>query len=143
MASITIRYRHPLPTGTTYDQLFPTGRALLDGWGRRALADVQRRLWAVSRFKRPTGKSNRAWKVETDYAAFGLLLTNAAENRYGTRYARFVHLAGRPKTEKLVYEVQAYMDTVIGPELIKALGRDYKRGLKTRPRPVTTRTFKG
>lgn len=143
MAKITIRYRHPLPTGQRYEDLFPTGKQLLDGWGRRALADVQGRLWAISRFRNPTGKSTRAWKVETDFQNFGLGLTNTATNRYGTQYAQYVHLSGRPKSDKLVYEVQAYMNSTIGPELLKALGRDFKRGLQKRPRPMTSKTFKG
>lgn len=141
MARITVRFSSFPLSGTMHD-LFPHGAAIVDGWGRRAVADVQGKIWATSRFRRSTGKSTRAWKAEIDKAGLGLALTNAAENRYGTKYARYVHLAGRPKSDKLTFEVVAHVENVIGPQMLQALGRDFKAGLKKR-RVVATQTFGG
>lgn len=142
MARVTVRIgRIPL-TGTN-EELFPNGAKLLDGWGRRALSDVQTKLWADARFRKATGRSRKAWRVKADFKTLGLALENDATNKGGTLYAQFVHLAGTPKSSRLVLEVQAHMDTVIGPGLLGALGRDFIAGTKTRKRILTTKTFGG
>jgi hypothetical protein len=131
MARVTVRIgRIPL-TGSN-EEMFPHGKQLIDGWSRRALSDVQKKLWADSRFKKATGRSRKAWRVVTDFKTLGMRLENDATNKGGDLYAQFVHLAGTPKSNRLVLEVQAHMDTVIGPGLLGALGRDFRAGLKTR-----------
>lgn len=135
MARVTVRFSYAPVTGTLAE-MFPTGVQLTDGFGRKAVADVQKGPWADVNFWRVTGKSRRAWRHEVDRANLGLALTNDATNKQGKRYARFVHYRGAPKTATVVKLVQAHMDRVIAPELLHALGRDFKRGLAVRRKVV-------
>lgn len=142
MARVTVR-TSTVPLSGSLDDLFPNGQLLIEGWGRRAVAEVQTGLWADRNFRRVTGKSRLAWRFVKHPKGLGLDLVNDATNRYGTPYARYVHYAGTPKSATVVGKVQVMLERDIQPELIKALGRDFKAGLKKRKKTVKTTTFGG
>lgn len=131
MARVTVRQSWPPLSGTLAD-LFPHGALIVDGWGRRAVADIQRGPWADARFKRPSGRSRKAWTYTVDKQNLGLSVESTATNRYGTNYPPYVHYAGTPRSAKVYSVVQALMDQTIAPEIVAALGRDFKAGLKRR-----------
>jgi hypothetical protein len=96
-------------------------------------------------FRHPTGRSRKAWAHEvlaptSGPAVFQIQLSNTATNRYGTRYAPYVHYAGKPKADKVVSRVDAHLQTVIGPQVKEALIRDFKRALKSGPKTTRTQT---
>lgn len=112
---------------------------ILAAAGERGVGHIQRVIWALPRFKRPTGLSTRSWVFKrADWGGFpAVLIENTAERRGGVRYARYVHLAGRPKSDLLIREVQSYtlgpLATEIARETAAAM---VKRGLATTTRAV-------
>lgn len=80
-----------------------------DAFGQIAVKEIQANIWAMSRFKRTTGKSTRAWAYKVEKDASGLIVYNTAVNRRGYNYPKVVHLAGRPKSDRLMLEVEKYM----------------------------------
>lgn len=127
------------PRATLADQR-PAVDQILASEGQRALSAIKGSLWANSRFKRPTGRSNAAWKVErADWnGEAALIFACPAENRYGTQYAKFVHLAGRPKSERLIYEVERYLFGEHAERLAKRIGE-----LRVQRGATTTTTIGG
>lgn len=143
MARVTVTTSTPsILDGPLDARLFPSAPLLLDGWGRRAVLDTQRGPWADSMFRRPTGRSRKGWMHEVDAAKLSIRLVNTATNRYGTRYAPYVHYAGTPRANKVIYLVDRHLQTVIGPEVAAALIRDFKRAMKTGPK-TTRKTTSG
>ena len=146
MARVTVTISTPSILARPADAgSFPLAAKLLDGWGRRAVADTQQGPWADSMFRKPTGRSRKAWAHEvvaptSGPANFQLRLINTATNRYGTPYAQYVHYAGQPKTDKVVFRVDRHLQTVIGPEITGALIRDFKRALKSGPKTTRKQT---
>ena len=92
---------------------------IADAFGSIAVKQIQGTIWAMSRFKRTTGKSTRAWIYKVEPGAKALIIYNLAVNRYGTNYPKFVHLAGKPKTDRLMLEVERYAQE----DLAKRMGR--------------------
>ena len=95
---------------------------LVDQIGRDGVQELQTRIWAVSRFKRPTGRSTKAWTYRLK-AAGGkqeLRWLNDARNKRGVNYPKYVHLSGRPKSDVLMNEVR---DWAAGP-MAERLGED-------------------
>lgn len=135
MARITIRLSQPDLRGPV-ETLFPNGALIVDGYGRKAVQTIQTGLWADARFVRATGKSRKAWAYEVDRRGLGLTVYNTANNRYGTLYAQYVHYAGTPRSALVVDGIPAALKP-IGDEMLKALARDFKRGLAARKRVVT------
>lgn len=111
---------------------------ILDAAGQRGVAHIQREIWPISRFKHPTGLSTRSWvSRRADWnGQAAILIENTAERRGGVRYAKYVHLAGRPKSDLLIREVQAY---TLGP-LAEEIAREIAQALIKRGPAVTTRT---
>src|SRR5690349_12584547 len=112
MAGVTIKR-------TTKRQLWPsTGDIeldvlhVLDAFGQIGVKELQGRIWATSRFKKPTGRSTRAWRHELrrDSKSYSLAFINDAANKRGTNYPRYVHLSGRPRSDLLMYEVESWAD---------------------------------
>ena len=92
---------------------------IADAFGSIAVKQIQGTIWAMSRFKKTTGKSTRAWVYKVEPGAKALIIYNLAVNRYGTNYPKFVHLAGKPKTDRLMLEVERYAQE----DLAKRMGR--------------------
>lgn len=111
-----IAVRKPIPTTAALrKEIVP----LLDAYGKIGVEHVKTKEWARSRFKKPTGRSTNAWKFLVNKDRLYLTIYNDASNRYGTRYVPYVHLAGRPKANKLFAEVETYT----GGELAASIGR--------------------
>ena len=106
--------------------------------GARGVEHIQRVIWPVARFKRPTGLSTRSWSFKrADWNGQpAIMIENTAERRGGVRYARYVHLAGRPKSDLLIREVQAYTLGPLAQEIAKATAQ----ALVERAPAVTSRT---
>lgn len=106
-------------------------------YGAWATAEIKRRIWAYGRFvyknvrpKPMRSKSSEAWayRVEkwgTSEAA--LIVSDPATNRYGTNYPKYVHLSGRPKSDKLMNEVHDFMEQVVAPKVGEAMAMAYER----------------
>lgn len=106
--------------------------------GQRGVEHIQRVIWPMSRFKRPTGLSTRSWSFKrADWnGQAAVMIENTAERRGGVKYARFVHLSGRPKSDLLIREVQSYTLGPLAQEIAKATAQ----ALIERAPAVTTRT---
>jgi hypothetical protein len=142
MARVTIRQSRP-ELASTFVAACPTAPKIIDGYGRKAVVELRGRIWSVSRFvyrgirPRPlVSKSGQAWRHEVDPKGLGLILSNAATNTRGVPYARYVHLAGRPRSDLLTFEVGAYIDQTLSPEILAALGREIRRHHAARRRAV-------
>ena len=98
-----------------------------------AVKHVKTVEWRISRFKKPTGKSTNSWAGFVDKARLFLTINNTAENRYGTRYAPYVHLAGRPRNEKLVVEVADYLNSEVYPPMLRAVNYAFLKRRETAP----------
>lgn len=109
-----------------------------DAFGQIAVLEIRRDIWPISRFKRPTGKSTRAWAYLVSKGV-GLVVYNPAVSKRGYNYPKVVHLAGRPKSERLMNEVVTYVQADLGKRLGRALAYaviDEER----KAAPKTTRT---
>lgn len=113
-----------------------------DAFGQIAIKEIQANIWAMSRFKRTTGKSTKAWAYKVEKDAAGLIVYNTAVNRYGFNYPKVVHLSGRPKSDRLMLEVERYMREDHAKRLGRALAY---AGIKARKegRLVTTKEVIG
>lgn len=90
-------------------------------FGAVAVQEIQRDIWAQSRFKRSTGKSTRAWTHELVEDATWLVIKNPATNKYGTNYPKYVHIARTPKHNRLMLEVQRYAADSLARRVARAL----------------------
>ncbi len=111
--------------------LIPHRTDILDAYGKIAAIEVKRDVWNYSMFvykgikPRPTySTSERAWIGTGNGADLTITLTNGATNKRGVVYVPFVHLSGRPKSEKLVAKVKAYLALNIAPRAARALVAD-------------------
>lgn len=96
-----------------------------------AVVEVKKTIWNYSRFvyrnirPRPSSsKSEAAWLGWAERIRSGetvIVLQNPAKDRRGTNYPKFVHLAGRSKSDRLMEEVRDYMDEEIAPRLAAAV----------------------
>ena len=100
-------------------------------YAKYAVQQVKAKVWNYGRFvyrnvrPKPTrSKSQEAWLGWAEKMSNGeisIVLRNPATNRYGTNYPKYVHLAGRPRSDKLMEEVRDYMDEEIAPRLAAAV----------------------
>ena len=111
--------------------LIPNAGNILGAFAEIARKEVTSRVWMYSRFEykwiRPKpsfSKSERAWIGTGSADDLSITLTNNATNRRGDHYAGYVHLAGRPKSEKLVFEVQAHLRDNVAPRALRAIVHD-------------------
>lgn len=118
---------------------------VLTAFGQIGNKEIRERIWNTSRFKNPTGRSTNAWTFKrADWSGKpAIMFENLATNKYGTKYARYVHLAGRPKSQKLMREVVDYALGDLGPRIGRAVAYAFvderrKTGVKT-----TKTTLKG
>lgn len=125
--------------------IMPRAGDILSAFAEIARIEVTRDIWNYRRFRydrvrpKPTfSKSERAWVGAGDASELSITLSNGAVNRYGTAYAQYVHLAGRPKSEKLVFAVQAHLRDRVAPRAARALVHDMIKAADK----VSTRTVK-
>lgn len=125
--------------------IIPNAGNILGAFAEIARKEVTERVWMYSRFRydriRPKpsfSKSEKAWVASGSAEDLSITLTNDATNRYGTNYVGFVHLAGRPKSEKLIFEVRAHVRDNVAPRVARALVHDMIKAAQK----VTTRTVK-
>lgn len=111
-------------------------------FGALAVQEIQRDIWAQSRFRRSTGKSTRAWTHELVEDATWLVIKNPATNKYGTNYPKFVHLAGTPKHNRLMLEVRRYSSADLARRVARALAVE-AIAAQQRLSPVTRREVIG
>lgn len=96
-----------------------------------AVQQVQAKVWNYGRFvyrnlrpKPSFSKSERAWMGWAEKIRNGeihLILSNPATDRRGTNYPKYVHLAGRPRSDLLMNEVHDLMERDIAPKLANAV----------------------
>jgi hypothetical protein len=137
MASVSFTRIVTKPEPVTDAALRKVRQDVTDAFGQIAVKEIQGTIWAMSRFKKATGKSTRAWVYKVEAGAKALIIYNLAVNRYGTNYPKFVHLAGRPRADRLMLEVEKYAQL----DLAKRIGRALAyAGIKARKegRLVTT-----
>ncbi len=111
-------------------------------FGALAVREIQRDIWAESRFKRTTGKSTRAWTHELVEDATWLVIKNPATNKYGANYPKFVHLSGRPRRDILMLEVRRYAAESLARRVSRALA-DEAIATQQRVTPVTRKEVIG
>lgn len=108
--------------------------------GRKAVATIQSDIWAIRRFKRPTGRSTKAWgyvsRAESKQV-YTLSIFNTATNKRGDIYYRYVHLAGTPRSNLLRYEVNDYATDVLGPKIGQRVAEAYVTLQQSAPVKVT------
>ena len=112
----------------------------VDQIGKEGVQALQTDIWAIRRFKRPTGRSTTAWTYRLK-AANGkqeIRWLNDARTKRGVNYPRYVHLSGRPKSDLLMFEVQDWAQTVQGPKLGAACAEVYVDLRATMPVVKTT-----
>jgi hypothetical protein len=113
------------------DRFAPNAADILSAFAQIAAIEVKRDVWNYSMFvykgikPRPSfSKSERAWIGTGDARDFSITLSNGATNKKGTVYVPFVHLAGRPKSDKLVRYVQAHLVENVAPRAARAVLHD-------------------
>lgn len=111
--------------------LIPHRTDILGAFAKIAEIEVKRDVWNYSMFvykgikpKPSFSKSERAWIGTGNGEDLTITLTNGATNKKGVVYVPFVHLAGKPKSDKLVRYVQAHLAANIAPRAIRALVTD-------------------
>lgn len=115
--------------------ILPHRADILDAFAKIAAIEVKRDKWNYSMFvyrgvnpKPAFSRSERAWVGSGNVADLSLSLTNGATNKNGVVYVPFVHLAGKPKSDKLVRYVHAHLVESIAPRAIRALVADMIKG---------------
>lgn len=125
--------------------MYPRGGEIMAAFAKIAEIEVKRDVWNYSMFvyrgvrPKPTfSKSERAWVGSSDMADLSITLSNGATNKRGVVYVPFVHLSGRPKSDKLVQYVRAHLRDRVLPRAARALIHDMIKGAER----VTTREIK-
>lgn len=137
----------PTFTRTVVRRQMPSSRQIenailrtVDRIGKEGVQALQTDIWAIRRFKRPTGRSTKAWTYRLK-AANGkqeIRWLNDARNKRGVNYPRYVHLSGRPKSDLLMFEVQDWAERVQGPKLGAEVAATYVELRATMPVEKTT-----
>lgn len=111
--------------------LIPNAGPILEAFAEIARREVTAEIWAYKRFEykrikpRPSSsKSEQAWRGIGSAADLSITLANDVTNSYGTNYVPFVHLAGKPKSAKLVFDVRAHVRDNVGPRAARAIVHD-------------------
>lgn len=122
-------------------------------YAKFAVRQVQGNVWNYRRFvyrnirPKPTSSKSQAawlgWAEKMQNGEISIVLRNPATNRYGTNYPKYVHLAGHPRSDKLMDEVRDYMDREIAPKLAKAVGLALAEILTSNGTKTTTERFNG
>lgn len=139
-----IEVRRRWPTSAEIDAV---ARDVQERYGRWAAKEIQSKIWAYSRFvyrnvrpKPSRSKSSDGWTFRVESwgrSGPALIVFNPTVNRYGTNYPKYVHLAGRPKSDRLMNEVHDFMQDAIAPKVGEAMALGAQRLLA---RTITTRT---
>lgn len=81
---------------------------VVDASGKAGVSVLQNEIWAIRRFKRPTGRSTKAWtyRLKASGGKQEIRWLNDARDKRGVNYPRYVHLAGRPRSDLLMREVE-------------------------------------
>jgi hypothetical protein len=115
--------------------LIPHRTDILSAYAKIAEIEVKRDVWNYSMFvykgikpKPSFSKSERAWIGSGNGEDLTITLTNGATNKKGTVYVPCVHLAGRPRSDKLVRYVRAHLVESIAPRAIRPLVADMIKG---------------
>lgn len=100
-------------------------------FAKAANAEIRAKVWNYRRFvyrnvrpKPSRSKSEDAWIGWAERMRNGevvLVLQNPATDRRGTNYPKYVHLAGRARTDRLMEEVHDYMEEQIAPRMAAAV----------------------
>lgn len=133
-----ITTRHPYPAPAALKREIGD---MLAAYGDIGVKHIKAVEWAIRRFKKPTGRSTNAWKSIVNRDRLYLTIYNDAANRYGTMYAPYVHLAGRPRSDRLWQEVEAYTGGALAGSISRAVGYAYIKAQKAVPAKTTTKTF--
>ena len=72
-----------------------------------------------------------------------IVLRNPATDKRGVNYPKYVHLTGRPRSDKLMEEVRDFMDAEIAPKLGKAVASALVEQRASMPVKTTTERFGG
>jgi len=138
------------PTGTQVDVRV---LEVAQTYARFAVQQVKERVWNYGRFvyrnvrpKPSFSQSEKAWMGWAERMRNGelsLVLSNPATNRYGTNYPRYVHLAGRPRNDRLMVEVHDFQDQQIAPKLAHAVALALADQRASMPMKTTKTTISG
>ena len=127
MAGVTwtrTRTTQALPTGADVERMAIT---LADRMGREGVEHIRSEIWAIPRFKRPTGRSTKAWTyaLKRSKGIQEVRFLNGAVSKQGVNYPRYVHLSGHPRSDLLMAEVNDWARNEFGPALGAAFGEGY------------------
>lgn len=108
-----------------------------DAEGKAGVEEIRRDIWAIRRFKRPTGRSTAAWtyRLKRSKGVQEVRFLNPAVDR-GVNYPRYVHLSGRPRSDLLMFEVDEWAARVFGLRLGEAIQAGYVRLRAAQPLKV-------
>lgn len=141
MAGVTWTRTTTRQVGPSSGQIEGATLRAMDALGKVGVQEIRSKIWAVRRFKRPTGKSTAAWTYRLGGrggGVYSVTFLNPAVSKYGTNYPRYVHLAGRPKSDLLMFEVDAYAAEDLGVRLGKVIQAIYIRLRTTAPKVRVT-----
>ena len=133
MAGASFTYQTARQRIPTTAEIMADAVAVMEAYRDIAVKHVKGVEWAIRRFKRSTGKSTNSWAGFVDKKRLFLTINNTAENRYGTRYAPYVHLAGRPRSEKLAVEVEDYIASEVAPAMLRAVNYAFLKRRTSQP----------
>lgn len=135
-ASFTIQTkRQRLPTSA---EILADAVAVMEAYRDIGVKHIKTVEWAMRRFKKPTGKSTNSWAGFVDKKRLFLTIDNTAVSRAGYPYPPVVHLAGRPQSERLVLEVEGYIQRELAPSILRAVNYAHLRKRASMP-SVTTK----
>ena len=118
-----------------------------------AVQQVKAKVWNYGRFvyrnvrpKPTSSKSEKAWlgwAEKMHNGEISIVLRNPATDKRGVNYPKYVHLTGRPRSDKLMEEVRDFMDAEIAPKLGKAVASALVEQRASMPVKTTTERFGG
>jgi hypothetical protein len=128
-------------TRTRTSQALPTGKdvelmalRVSNRLGQEGVAQIRDQIWAIRRFKKPTGRSTAAWtyRLSRKAGVQEIRFINPAVDR-GVNYPRYVHLSGRPRNDVLMLEVDAWAAGNFAPRLGQTLAEEYVKLRASQP----------
>jgi hypothetical protein len=128
-------------------------RAIYADHGELGVRAIQANIWNYSRFKyrfvRPKpsfSRSERAWRAEVRKWSGGqdaLVISNPALSSRGVNYPKYVHLAGKSRSDLLMREVHAYSATTLTPLIARAITLAFVDEYARQPATTTTTRLGG
>jgi len=122
-------------------------------YAKYAVQQVKAKVWNYGRFvyrnvrpKPTSSKSEKAWlgwAEKMHNGEISIVLRNPATDKRGVNYPKYVHLTGRPRSDKLMEEVRDFMDAEIAPKLGKAVASALVEQRASMPVKTTTERFGG